>query len=170
MESLVEASAASCGGIVSSATLHPLDTIKTRLQVSRVLARRLLPHPPEPPPPHSPRTPPPSSPVHDTWSQWGHSNHQPPTSAPARPVAASPPCHPTPGFLCKARPDPSKSADGADDDGTDAPPPPPPGVIAVVREIYSDGGVPAFFAGVGVGACQSAIEKGIYFFAYSVRS
>jgi len=38
----------------------------------------------------------------------------------------------------------------------------------VARKIYSDGGVPAFFAGVGVGACQSAIEKGIYFFAYSL--
>lgn len=91
MEALVQASSAAAGGVVSSTLLHPLDTLKTRLQAGQ------------------------------------------------------------------------KRDDG------DKPEDRPGAAIAeATRHIYESGGVPAFFAGVVPGALQSAIEKAVYFYSYTL--
>lgn len=40
--------------------------------------------------------------------------------------------------------------------------------IQVVEEVYARSGIKGFFAGVQYAAIQSAIEKSVYFYAYSI--
>lgn len=44
---------------------------------------------------------------------------------------------------------------------------PPLGMIPYARKMYSEGGIGAFYSGIETSAIQSAMEKSLYFFAYT---
>jgi len=63
---------------------------------------------------------------------------------------------------------------GEEGDDEDNDPSPPPsqqqqqqGMVAYARQMYAEGGVGAFYAGIETSAVQSATEKALYFFAYT---
>ena len=59
--------------------------------------------------------------------------------------------------------------EGEDEDND---PPPPPsaaqqGMVAYAKQMYAEGGISCFYAGIETSAIQSATEKALYFFAYT---
>ena len=53
------------------------------------------------------------------------------------------------------------------DDEDDDPQPASPGMVQYARQMYEEGGLAAFYAGIETSAIQSATEKALYFFAYT---
>jgi len=53
------------------------------------------------------------------------------------------------------------------DDEDDDPQPASPGMVQYARQMYEEGGVAPFYAGIETSAIQSATEKALYFFAYT---
>jgi hypothetical protein len=62
---------------------------------------------------------------------------------------------------------------GAEEEDEDNDPPEQPptavqqGMVAYAKQMYAEGGIPAFYAGIETSAIQSATEKALYFFAYT---
>ena len=61
---------------------------------------------------------------------------------------------------------------GAEGEDEDNDPPEQPaaaqqGMVAYAKQMYAEGGIPAFYAGIETSAIQSATEKALYFFAYT---
>lgn len=56
-----------------------------------------------------------------------------------------------------------------EDEDNDPPEQPPPqqGMVAYAKQMYAEGGIPAFYAGIETSTVQSATEKALYFFAYT---
>lgn len=58
-------------------------------------------------------------------------------------------------------------AEEEDEDNDPPEQPPQQGMVAYAKQMYAEGGIPAFYAGIETSTVQSATEKALYFFAYT---
>lgn len=148
---LAEVVSASLGGSFSASALYPLEILKTKMQAETKDGTG--------------STPAVATVVrHQKCSCTCESCQQCSIVADANKTT------PTTAAVSVIRDDSVLGGEEGDDEDNDPPPPPSAaqqGMIAYAKQMYAEGGISCFYAGIETSAIQSATEKALYFFAYT---
>ena len=150
---LAEVVSASLGGSFSASALYPLEILKTKMQAET-----------------KDSTPAAVATVvrHQKCSCTCESCQQCSIVADNNKTAAT--TTTTAASVSVIRDDSVLGGEEGEDEDNDPPPPPTAaqqGMIAYARQMYAEGGLSCFYAGIETSAIQSATEKALYFFAYT---